>query len=230
MFEFQASSMAEPESTQKKKKKLWINWTYENRDNRPRFSNLWGWTAIRTVHWVFHICQFLRLKWPFWWTVPVNPIGQYGLVQVSKPWWWVSDDSKNFVQGVLFHFEKNSGHFSLFRVFQDVSVNTGWNSRFSRHEVCALKKKMFLKPKQIYILYTKKSQKEKKKWKEKKRNEQRYCTINYKFIWNINKIINYCCLIVLLICLFFIMYWLIKLLIVRIMSQLPIRKFHNHKS
>ena len=30
------------------------------------------------------------------------------------------------------------------------------------------KKKMFLKPKQIYILYTKKSQKEKKKKKEKK--------------------------------------------------------------
>ena len=30
-----------------------------------------------------------------------------------------------------------------------------------------LKKKMFLKPKQIYILYTKKSQKEKKKKKKK---------------------------------------------------------------
>ena len=31
------------------------------------------------------------------------------------------------------------------------------------------KKKMFLKPKQIYILYTKKSQKEKKKRKKKKK-------------------------------------------------------------
>ena len=32
------------------------------------------------------------------------------------------------------------------------------------------------------------------------------CTINYKFIWNINKIINYFCLVVLLICLSFINY------------------------
>ena len=30
--------------------------------------------------------------------------------------------------------------------------------------------------------------------------------INYKFIWNINKIINYSCLVVLLICLSFINY------------------------
>ena len=37
----------------------------------------------------------------------------------------------------LFHFEKISNHFSLFRVFQDVSVNTSRNSRFGRHEVCA---------------------------------------------------------------------------------------------
>ena len=70
----------------------------------------------------------------------------------------------------LFHFEKISGHFNLFQVFRDVSVNIGRNSRFDRHEVCALKKK-FLKPKQICILYTKKPQKEKKN--EKKINEQR---------------------------------------------------------
>ena len=58
------------------------------------------------------------------------------------------------------------------------------------------------------ILYTEKPQKGKKN--EKKRNEQRcLCnklSINYKFIWNINKIINYSCLVVLLICLSFINY------------------------
>ena len=37
-----------------------------------------------------------------------------------------------------------------------------------------LKKKMFLKPKQIYILYTKKSQKEKKKKKKKEINNVVY--------------------------------------------------------
>ena len=57
----------------------------------------------------------------------------------------------------LFHFEKISGHFGLFQVFRDVSVNTGRNSRFG------LKKKNFLKPKQICIMYTEKPQKEKKK-------------------------------------------------------------------
>ena len=69
----------------------------------------------------------------------------------------------------LFHFEKISGHFGL---FQDVSVNISWNSKFDRHEVCAKKKKNLI-PKQIYILYTEKPQKEKKK-NEKKRNEQSY--------------------------------------------------------
>ena len=41
-----------------------------------------------------------------------------------------------------------------------------------------------------------------------KRNEMNKgtCTINYKFIWNINKIINYCCLVVSLISLSFINY------------------------
>ena len=57
-------------------------------------------------------------------------------------------------------------------MFWVVSVNTSQNSRFGRHEICALKKKMFLKPKQICILYTEKPQKEKKN--ENKRNEQRY--------------------------------------------------------
>ena len=77
-----------------------------------------------------------------------------------------SSDSKNFVQGVPISLWKNLGHFSLFR---DVLVNIGRDSRFGWHEVCALKKKMFLKPKQICILYT-----EKRKKNEKKRNKQRY--------------------------------------------------------
>ena len=54
----------------------------------------------------------------------------------------------------LFHFEKISDHFGL---FLDVSINIGQNSRFG------LKKKNFLKPKQICIMYTEKPQKEKKK-------------------------------------------------------------------
>ena len=37
----------------------------------------------------------------------------------------------------LFHFEKNLGHFGLFRVFRDVLINTGKNLRFGRYEVCA---------------------------------------------------------------------------------------------
>ena len=57
----------------------------------------------------------------------------------------------------LFHFEKISG----------VLVNTGQNSRFGLKK----KKKKFLKPKQICILYTEKSQNEKKN--EKKINKQR---------------------------------------------------------
>ena len=75
----------------------------------------------------------------------------------------------------LFHFEKISGHFGIFRVFRDVSVNIGRNSRF------CLKKKKFLKPKQIYTLYTEKPQKEKKKMKRKEMDKGT-CTINYKFI------------------------------------------------
>ena len=51
------------------------------------------------------------------------------------------------------------------------------------------KKKKFLKPKKICILYTEKPQKE-KKMKRKEMNKVTY-TINHKFIWNINKIINY---------------------------------------
>ena len=48
-------------------------------------------------------------------------------------------------------------------MFRDILVNTGRNLRFGQHEVCALKKKKILKPKQICILYIEKPQKEKKK-------------------------------------------------------------------
>ena len=37
----------------------------------------------------------------------------------------------------IFYFEIILGYFSLFRVFRDVSVNIGRNSRFGRYEVCA---------------------------------------------------------------------------------------------
>ena len=43
------------------------------------------------------------------------------------------------------------------------------------------KKKKFLKPKQICILYTEKPQNEKKKMKRKEMNKSTY-TMNYKFI------------------------------------------------
>ena len=105
----------------------------------------------------------------------------------------------------LFYFEKISDHFSIFRVFWDISVNTGRNSKFGRYEVCALKKKNFLKTKTNLHFVHPKTSKGKKKI-EKKINEQRLLTINYKFVWNSNKIINYCCLVVLLICLSFINY------------------------
>ena len=64
----------------------------------------------------------------------------------------------------IFYFEKISGHFGLFRVFREISaeIQDLAGMKF------VLKKKKFLKPKQICILYIEKPQKEKKKWKEKK--------------------------------------------------------------
>ena len=80
----------------------------------------------------------------------------------------------------LFYFEKISGHFSLFQVFWDVSVNTGQNSKFGRYEVCALKKKNVLKTKtNLHFVHPKTSRGKKN---EKKINEQRLLIINYKFI------------------------------------------------
>ena len=67
----------------------------------------------------------------------------------------------------LFHFEKILGHFGLFHVFQDVSVNNGQNSRFG------LKKKILKTKTNVHSIH-RNSSKGKKKRKEKKRNEQRY--------------------------------------------------------
>ena len=82
----------------------------------------------------------------------------------------ISGDSRNFVQGVPISLWKN------FRSFQSIFDVLG---RFSKYwpkfkiwpawNLC-FKKKMFLKPKQIYILYTEKPKKKKKN--EKKINEQ----------------------------------------------------------
>ena len=66
------------------------------------------------------------------------------------------------------------------------------------------KKKNVLKTKtNLYFVHPKTSRGKKN---EKKINEQRLLIINYKFVWNINKIINYCYLVILLIYLSFINY------------------------
>ena len=67
----------------------------------------------------------------------------------------------------LFHFEKISGHFGVFWVFRDFSVNTRRNSRF------CLKKKKNSQKQNKFALCTPKNLKRKKK-NEKKRNGQRY--------------------------------------------------------
>ena len=64
----------------------------------------------------------------------------------------------------LFHFEKISGHFGLFRVFRDVLVNTGRNSRFGLKK----KKKKILKTKTNLHCVHQKTSKGKKKLKENK--------------------------------------------------------------
>ena len=71
----------------------------------------------------------------------------------------------------LFHFEKISDHFSLFSMFWVVSVNTGQNSRFGRHEICALKKNVLKTKTNLHSVHRKTS---KGKKNENKRNEQRY--------------------------------------------------------
>ena len=97
----------------------------------------------------------------------------------------------------LFYFEKISGVLGRFGKYRPkFKIWPAWS-------LC-LKKKNVLKTKtNLHIVYRKIS-----KGKKVKRNEMNKgtCTINYKFIWNINKIINYCCLVVSLICLPFINY------------------------
>ena len=75
---------------------------------------------------------------------------------------WTAVETPGILSRVfLFHFEKISGYFGLFRVFRDISVNTNRNSRFGL-KIKKKKKKKILKPKQICILYTEKPQKKKK--------------------------------------------------------------------
>ena len=65
----------------------------------------------------------------------------------------------------LFHFEKISSHYDLFRVFRDVSVNTSRNSRFGLKK----RKKNFKTKINLHSIHQKSS-----KEKKKKRNEQKY--------------------------------------------------------
>ena len=116
-----------------------------------------------------------------------------------------SDDSRNFVQGVPILLWKNFGSFWSISGVSRRSVNTGRNSRFGGHKVCAQKKKILKTKTNLHFVHRKTSKGKKKKMKRKEMNKGTY-TINYKFIWHINKIINCCCLVVSLICLSFINY------------------------
>ena len=75
----------------------------------------------------------------------------------------------------LFYFEKISCHFGLFQVFWEIPAKI--QDLVGMKFVLKKKKKKFLKPKQICILYTEKPQKKKKK----KMSKVTY-TINYKLI------------------------------------------------
>ena len=56
------------------------------RETRPQFSNPSCLTAVRTVHCAFCVQQVLGLKEPFQGQFPVNRVGPYGPVLISKPW------------------------------------------------------------------------------------------------------------------------------------------------
>ena len=116
-----------------------------------------------------------------------------------------SGDSRNFVQGVPISLWKN---FGSFRSISSVLGRFGkYRPKFKiwlAWSLC-LKKKKVLKTKAKLHSVHRKTSKGKKKMKRKEMNKCNR-TINYKFIWNINKIINYCCLVVSLICLSFINY------------------------
>ena len=91
---------------------------------------------------------------------------------------WSSGDSRNFVQGVPISLWKN---FETFQSISSVSKRFGkYRSKFKIWPAWSLcfKKKKFLKPKQICIMYTEKSQKAKKKKIEMKWNVQSYLLYN----------------------------------------------------
>ena len=106
-----------------------------------------------------------------------------------------SGDSRNFVQGIPISLWKNFGS------FQSISSVSG---RFGKYQpkfkiwpawsLCFKKKKVLKTKTNLHFVHWKTS-KGKKKMKRKKMNKDIW-TINYKFIWNINKIINYYCLVV----------------------------------
>ena len=78
----------------------------------------------------------------------------------------------------IFYFEKISGHFGLFRVFREISVEI---QDLASMKFVLKKKKKFLKTKTNLHFVHRKTSKGKKKMKRKEMNKVTY-TINYKFI------------------------------------------------
>ena len=133
---------------------------------RPAEERDFGWSKVKVsglyLLWFVQRCSYFTLKvdW-FAQDVPISLCPGLHLL------WFVQSDFRNFVQGVSIPFWKNFGS------FQSIS---SVSRRFSKYQLkfkiwpawsLCLKKKIFLKPKQICILYTEKLQKE-KKWKENK--------------------------------------------------------------
>ena len=100
-------------------------------------------------------------------------------------------------------FQVILGHFGKYR--PKFKIWPAWSLCLKKKKK---KKKIVLKTKTILHFVHQKTSKWKKKKNEMKRKEMNKgtYTINYKFIWHINKIINYCCFVVSLICLSFINY------------------------
>ena len=104
-----------------------------------------------------------------------------------------SGGSRNFVQSVPIPLWKNFGSFrSISRRFgkywPKFNIWPAWS-------LCLKKKKVFKTKTNLHSVYQKTSKGKKKKMKRNEMNKGTW-TINYKFIWNINKIINYYCLVV----------------------------------
>ena len=123
------------------------------------------------------------------------PIAKGFLANSSNAAALISGDSRNFVQGVSISLWKN---FGSFRSISSVLGRFGkYRPKFKiwpAWSLCLKKKKNVLKTKANLHFVHRKTSKGKKKMKRKEMNKCN-CTINYKFIWNINKIINYCCFI-----------------------------------